>query len=359
MQYINVFLIAILFFPVIAFLITIPYILIEYHKYGSINKIRTLIIYSFILYLITIYFLVILPLPHINEVAQLPNIKPQLIPFKFISDFLKETPLKINNINTYLQALKHPSFYTIIFNVFMTIPFGMYLRYYFKCSFKKTIIFSFLLSLFFELTQATGLYFIYPKPYRLFDVDDLIMNTLGGLIGYYLIGVFKFLPNREEIDNKSLLEGMKVSGLRRMTLCLLDTFIYLIILGISTIFIRTNYNKYIIFILYYGIIPYYHNNQTLGGKFLNVRFEIDKLILLKLILRQGIIYFYFFYLPIILLKIIFTVSNGYLTIFITSLFVVLLVNYFINVINLLKKGTTFYDTFSKVKYESTIKGKVT
>ena len=33
-------------------------------------------------------------------------------------------------------------------------------------------IFSFLLSLFFEVTQLTGLYFLYPGSYRLFDVDD-------------------------------------------------------------------------------------------------------------------------------------------------------------------------------------------
>ena len=53
---------SIMFFPIIACLFTIPYILKQYHKYGSINKLRTLIVYSFILYIMTIYFLVILTL---------------------------------------------------------------------------------------------------------------------------------------------------------------------------------------------------------------------------------------------------------------------------------------------------------
>ena len=101
----------------------------------------------------------------------------------------------------------------------MTIPFGMYLKYYFKCNLKKTILFSFLLSLFFELTQLTGLYFIYPKAYRLFDVDDLLMNTLGGIVGYSLLNLInKFLPTREEIDKKAIEEGKNVSGLRRIIL---------------------------------------------------------------------------------------------------------------------------------------------
>lgn len=40
-----------------AFVFTIPYILVNYHKYGSLLSIRILIVYSFILYLICVYFL--------------------------------------------------------------------------------------------------------------------------------------------------------------------------------------------------------------------------------------------------------------------------------------------------------------
>ena len=72
----------------------------------------------------------------------------------------------------------------VFYNILLTLPFGIYLRYYFNCSFKKTFFCTFLLTLFFELTQLSGLYGIYPRPYRLFDVDDLFLNTLGGIIGY-------------------------------------------------------------------------------------------------------------------------------------------------------------------------------
>ena len=179
---------SIMFFPIIACLFTIPYILKQYHKYGSINKLRTLIVYSFILYMMTIYFLVILPLPDISEVVN-NKFEYNLIPFSFINDIIKETSFNIMIPSTYLKALTEHCIYVVIFNILMTVPFGMYLRYYYKASFKKVLFLSFFLSLFFELTQLTGLYFIYPKPYRLFDIDYLLLNTTGGVVGYFLFGL--------------------------------------------------------------------------------------------------------------------------------------------------------------------------
>ncbi|MFR2586008.1 MAG: VanZ family protein, partial [Bacilli bacterium] len=164
----------VLLFPFIAALFTIPYVLIQYRKYGSIPFLRVLIVYSFILYLICAYFLVILPLPSRETVAALTTPTMQLQPFMFISDFLNNTSLVITEPSTYLKALSEPWFYQVVYNVLLFVPFGLYLRYYFKCSFLKTLVLSFLLSLFFELTQLSGLYGFYERSYRLFDVDDLM-----------------------------------------------------------------------------------------------------------------------------------------------------------------------------------------
>lgn len=43
---------ALLLFPFLAAMITLPYIIIQYRKYGSILPIRVLIVYSFIFYLL-------------------------------------------------------------------------------------------------------------------------------------------------------------------------------------------------------------------------------------------------------------------------------------------------------------------
>ena len=56
MTYLKTIKIAILIFPIIAFLFTIPFILNQYHKYGSINKLRVFIIYSFIGWVIEVIY---------------------------------------------------------------------------------------------------------------------------------------------------------------------------------------------------------------------------------------------------------------------------------------------------------------
>lgn len=354
---------AILIFPITSLLFTIPFILNQYHKYGAINKFRVFIIYSFILYMIVIYFLVILPLPSKSSVLKKPNMI-RLIPFSFIGDFLNESSLILTNPKTYLQSLKEPCFYTVIFNIFMTIPFGMYLRYYYKCSLKKIIIISFLLSLFFEITQLTGLYFIYPYPYRIFDVDDLIMNTLGGVIGYFIMGIFNnYLPSREKIDSDSIEEGKKVSGLRRITIFYLDILIYIFISIFLGIFYGYNNIKYIIFIVYFVIIPYITKGKTLGSSFLNVKIEYQKNILICTIFRSIFIYSYYFLLPYVFIYIIGNTSD-YLnlttkeSIYLYMItFIIILVFYLSHFLIILIKRRIYYDNLFKTKYISTTIGK--
>lgn len=360
MQYLLTFKTSFMVFPFIALLITLPYILIEYHKYGSINKLRTLIIYSFILYMITIYFLIILPLPTRSEVDSLTTPRVQLKLLNFIEDIKNYNPFIITDPSTYLKSLFHPSIYVNLFNIFMFIPFGMYLRYYFKKSKVQVIIYSFLLSLFFELTQLTGLYFIYSRSYRLFDVDDLLLNTIGGLIGYFIMGLVKFLPTRDEIDKSSLENGKKVSGLRRVVLFFLDIFIYLIICLIVYGFYPKAYIKYIIFVLYFGLIPTLTNGVTLGSKYLKVKFECKNLKFIRYLLKEIVCALYYYKLPIYIIKTIFLIQTKYINNVNINLFIdvfiiiMLFIVYFITLIHILKTSKIFYDKISNVEFASLI-----
>lgn len=361
MAYITAIKSSILVFPLIALLFTIPFMLHEYHKYGSINPLKTLIVYSFILYMLTVYFLVILPLPKLESVVAKPNMF-RFIPFGFVRDILHESSFVWNNPSTYLKALTEPCFYTVIFNVFMTIPFGMYLRYYFKCSFKETVFYSFLLSLFFEFTQATGLYFLYPHPYRVFDVDDLLTNTLGGMIGFGLMGILdNYLPTREEIDENAKLSGMQVSGLRRITLFFLDTFLYIFFSMFASLFFREYHPFFVVFFIYYGFIPLVKKGKTLGSGFLNVKIEYENLKLIRSLLRSVFLFVYYFLLPYWLLVGTFLLVNhlgadAKISIyFYLASFLIILLFYFVNGIILITKKKNFYDKIFKFTYRSTIK----
>ena len=250
----------------------------------------------------------------------------------------------------------------------MTIPFGMYLRYYFKCSIKKTFLYSFLLSLFFELTQLSGLYFIYPRPYRLFDVDDLLTNTIGGVIGYYIMGLFnKILPTREEIDNKSIQKGMMVSGLRRITLFFFDILIfgiiYTFLYHVSRINLRIDHMGFklfiFLFIIYYIIIPFISKGRTLGGIYLKVKIEYKNKIIGTIMRPIFLLIFYFimpYYFVILLIKLVtyLRLDSIYILIIFGIYFIFIFILYLTIIIKLLHKKTTFYDRLFKITYKSLI-----
>lgn len=139
--------------------------------------------------------------------------------------------------------------------------------------------YTFLLSLFFELTQLTGLNFIYPRQYGLFDVDDLMINMLGGILGYFIMNKLKvLLPSREEIN-----DSVKVSVLRKITSILIN------------IFINNKIINYIILIIYFVIIPTI-NNKTLGMNFVNIKYDVANKRILRIFSRQVIICLYSIYL---------------------------------------------------------------
>lgn len=223
---------AAILFPIIAVAFTIPYIAFNYHKYGSILSLRAVIVYTFILYLLCVYCLVILPLPSPEAAAQLHGHKAQLVPFAFVGDILRNCDFQWSRPETWLSVLGTSAFLTTAFNLLMTMPFGVYLRYYFQCRWFKTLALSFLLSLFFEVTQLTGLYFLYPGSYRLFDVDDLMVNTLGGMIGYGGRAGRRFLPSRNEIDRASFVRGHQVSFLRRLVALVYDAVAAAVLSGV-------------------------------------------------------------------------------------------------------------------------------
>ena len=83
-------------------------------------------------------------------------------------------------------------FHNVIGNMLMFIPFGFLISYFLKLEKPYSIIIlSFITSVTIEVTQLLiG---------RVFDIDDIILNVIGGLIGFllfYILGkIEKHLPN--------------------------------------------------------------------------------------------------------------------------------------------------------------------
>ena len=159
--------------PVIALVLVVPYVMFSYTKSRSLNVRWFTYLYILTLYFLCAYFMTMLPLPSRESFAGMRPVSEliQLVPFQNFLDIKAESWLHDIAI--------------LVFNVFLTVPLGFFLRYLFGFNLKKTVWYGFLTALLYEITQLTGLFFIYPRPYRIFDVDDLTINTLGAFIGYY------------------------------------------------------------------------------------------------------------------------------------------------------------------------------
>ena len=102
-----------------------------------------------------------------KEMTIIERINFDLVPFK---DYI-EGPF-ISQINTIIED--------DILNILFFVPLGMYASLFIKKhKFIKVILFSFLLSLFFEIFQLFSLI-------GSFSTKDLITNVLGSIIGYFI-----------------------------------------------------------------------------------------------------------------------------------------------------------------------------
>lgn len=100
------------------------------------------------------------------------NITPFNIIIKEIIEFNKD----ITSFKTFIL--------NIIGNVVIFVPVGIFAAYLWNFSLKRTAVFGFLISLTIESTQL-----LLP---RTSDVDDLMLNTFGTVIGYF---IYKFIKN--------------------------------------------------------------------------------------------------------------------------------------------------------------------
>ena len=93
----------------------------------------------------------------------------------------------------------------MLLNVALFVPLGMLVRHLALRG--RTIgilvgtLAGLLVSLLVELTQLTGDWFLYPCAYRLFDVDDLLANTAGAVVGTVLAPLVGLLAgSRDPVD---------------------------------------------------------------------------------------------------------------------------------------------------------------
>jgi glycopeptide antibiotics resistance protein len=298
-------------FPIAAALFAVPFMIVQYRRHGYIHKVRAVVLYLLLLYLMNALFLILLPLP-----ASVHNAPPkadsyfQLVPFHFVADILRETAVRADQPSTYWHLLKERAVWQVLFNIVLTVPFGMFLRYYFRANWLRCLLLSLGLSLLFETTQVTGIFGIYDYPYRLFDVDDLIANTGGGMVGFLVAEwVASHLPRIDKLDEQVDLTKKRVSYTRRGLAFLIDWFVLAPAMAILRVF-DVPYPYVAAVLIYFIGVPYFTNGRTIGKWVVRIRLKGrgEHVRLDELLLRYGVLYLLVFGLN--LLDVVYLASHG-------------------------------------------------
>jgi glycopeptide antibiotics resistance protein/uncharacterized RDD family membrane protein YckC len=198
-------------FPILAVVVVLPVAVVSYRQRGRAGGWTTVVLYSFLFYLLAALLQTIIPLPKDGSYCAAHSYasSPQLRPFYFVQ-VIEERARGHWGLGA---IMRNGALWSTLLNVVLLVPLGIFLRYLVRMRFLAAVAVGFGVALFFELTQLTGLWFVYPCAYRLFSVDDLILNTAGATLGAALGGpLSRMLPKLEASrDRKRYADRVTVS----------------------------------------------------------------------------------------------------------------------------------------------------
>lgn len=273
---------ALALWPLLSFMLTLPMLAFIYHRDGRLTGTTIVASYISMLYIAGLACFTLYPLPSGDSGPGITyGIPPILDPLNFISDIQKD------GWRAVLQLL---------FNVALFVPLGFIARVLLRMRALPTFALSLFITCLIETAQLTGLFGIYPFAYRTFEVDDIICNTLGGMMGWLLgARLMKVLPHRTEEKPPITHEPGFV---RRAIALWLDSMIiafctampWLIVAALSERFLGVAFclpgldaaqTAFAFFTIYFAlgfiidevVIPWTHDGSTPGGMFVRMSFE--------------------------------------------------------------------------------------
>ena len=158
----------------IGVLLFVPFVAVQYRRRGRLTFGQVLLWGGFLVYGLALWTYTLLPLPQPSDIY---CVGAQLHPFQFltdIGDYAAATPGEL---------VRNPAVQQVALNIALFTPLGFFLRAVGRRGIIVSTLTGFAISLAIEFTQLTGVWGVYECAYRFFDVDDLIANTAGALLG--------------------------------------------------------------------------------------------------------------------------------------------------------------------------------
>lgn len=221
---------AILLGVVVITVLFVPYVAVSYRRHGRMSGGRALLVASAVVYFIAIWAYTLLPLPDpATLVCAGTNLEP-LAGVQDVADAIRRADGRL------LPAMSDPIVLQLILNVLLFVPLGALVRLLAGRGFLVAMAVGLSLSLFIELTQYTGVWGLYTCAYRVLDVDDLITNTAGAVIGSLLTLA---LPRRlQHVRHARDGHVTAVGRPRRLLGMLCDMIAFTLLATVVTIVIR-------------------------------------------------------------------------------------------------------------------------
>ena len=169
---------------VVAVLLFIPVAAVQYRRDGRLGAGDLMVLVGAAVYGVSLWTYTLLPLPDVGDYA-CQQAQTQVMAF---ADDIRRAAERggYAGLGTPSELLKNQAFLQVVLNVVLFLPFGVFVRLITHRGVVVATVLGFAVSLLIEVTQLTGVWGVYPCAYRLFDVDDLLTNTLGAFLGAVL-----------------------------------------------------------------------------------------------------------------------------------------------------------------------------
>lgn len=151
----------------------IPFVAVSYRRRGRLSVGRMLLWAAALVYFWAIWTYTLLPLP---DPSAMRCAGVNLDVWAFVGDIR-------TGLLTPGNPLTHPAILQLALNVLLFVPLGFFLRVLGGRGILTAVLVGLGTSLLIETTQVTGVWGVYPCAYRVFDVDDLLTNTVGAAVG--------------------------------------------------------------------------------------------------------------------------------------------------------------------------------
>lgn len=199
----------------------VPGLIWHYRRYGRPSVARLVGLAMVCVYGMAILAYTTMPLPDsTGQWCLAHTARRSLTPFRFVRDILAVADAVGGR-----ATLRSAVFLQAVLNVAFFVPFGVIGTRFFRWRANVVVGLAALVSIGIELTQAVGIPFLYPCPYRIADVDDIILNTTGAVLGVLLAPVLLWwMPSARSLSAGRLLPR-PVTPARRWTGMALDVLL--------------------------------------------------------------------------------------------------------------------------------------